>query len=136
MSVRSEDGNRAAWLAIVLLVVSVPHALEDFAFREPARLGVAVGAALSALLVVYAMQLAGAWLAVGANPWGGRLVAAAGLIWFVGALMIHGPEIRAVGSTWRFGPTSIGGVMLIVVAGALSMWYGSIASQRAARRRP
>jgi hypothetical protein len=134
LNAQSVDGARAAWIAIVLVVVSLPHAIEDFAFGEPARVGVAPIIALCALLVAYAVQGLGAWLALRENPWGGRFIAATGFVWFVGALVIHGPEIRAQGWQWRFGLTSIGELMLIVIASALAMWYGLIAAQSASRR--
>lgn len=133
MSARSADGARAAWITIVLIVVSLPHVLEDFTFREPARLGVPAALALSVLLAAYALQVFGARLCFAGNPWGGKLVAATGLIWFAGALLIHGPEIRSQGFSWRFGTTSIGEVGLLVVAAVLAMWYGAIAAQTDSR---
>jgi hypothetical protein len=123
------EGTRAAWIAIVLVLVSVPHAIEDFAFGEPARVGVAPGIALCALLVSISVQLTGAWLALRENPWGGRFIAATGFVWFLGALLVHGPEISADGLHWRFGPTSVGELLLVVIASALAMWYGAIAAQ-------
>jgi regulator of protease activity HflC (stomatin/prohibitin superfamily) len=69
LNAQSVDGARAAWIAIVLVVVSLPHAIEDFAFGEPARVGVAPIIALCALLVAYAVQGLGAWLALRENPW-------------------------------------------------------------------
>jgi hypothetical protein len=126
------DGTRAAWIAIVLVVVSVPHTLEDFAFGEPARVGVAPAIAVCALIVAYAAQLTGAWLALRGSRWGGRLVAATGLVWFAGALLLHGPEIRSQGLQWRFGLTSVGELLLIVIASALAIWYGVIAAQEKA----
>jgi hypothetical protein len=133
LSGRSIEGTRAAWIAIVLVVVSLPHAIEDFAYGEPARLGVAPAFALSALLASYAVQLIGARLVLRGSPWGGRLVAATGFVWFVGALFIHGPEIRAHGLQWRFGLTSVGELLLVVIASALAMWYGAIAAQSVTR---
>jgi len=103
--------------------------LEDFTFGEPARLGVSTGAALSVLVAAYALQLSGAWLALAGNRWGGTLVAATGLVWLVGAVVIHGPEIVANGLAWRYGATSVGEVILLVAAAALAMWYGTVAAQ-------
>jgi hypothetical protein len=129
LSEHSIDGTRAAWIAIALIVVSVPHAIEDFAFGEPARVGIAPGIALGALLVSYSVQSIGAWLALRENPWGGRFIAATGFVWFLGALLVHGPEIRAEGQHWRFGPTSVGELLLVEIVSALAMWYGFIAAQ-------
>lgn len=117
----------------MLLVVSIPHAMEDFTFGEPARVGVPASVALTALLAAYIAQLFGAWLALRGDAWGGRIVAVMGIVWVVGAILIHGPEIRALGVSWRFGIPSIGGVALIVVAGALAIWYGALAAQSGSR---
>jgi hypothetical protein len=133
LSGRSVDGIRAAWIAVVLLVVSLPHVLEDFAVGEPQRVGVSEVVAISVLLAAYAMQLLGAWLALNGGPWGGRLIAAVGAIWVIGAVVIHGPGILAQGVQWRSGSTSIGEVVLVLVASALAMWYGAIASQSGSR---
>jgi hypothetical protein len=133
LSTRSIDGTRAAWIALALVVVSVPHAIEDFAFGEPARVGVAPAVALCALLAAYATQLTGAWLALRGNLWGGRLIAATGLVWFIGALLVHGPEVRAQGLHWRFGLTSVGELIMIVILSALAMWYGAVAAQSGTR---
>jgi hypothetical protein len=135
LNARSADGVRAAWITIVLIVVSLPHVLEDFMFREPARVGVSTGLAWSVLLAAYALQFFAALLCLRGNPWGGRLVAATGLVWFVGALLIHGPEIRTQAFSWRFGTTSVGEVTLLVVAAVLAMGYGAIAAQRDSRNK-
>jgi uncharacterized membrane protein len=133
LNARSIDGMRAAWIAIVLVVVSVPHALEDFAFGEPACVGILPVVAAIALFAAYAVQLIGARLALRGSRWGGRLIAATGLVWFAGALFIHGPEIRAHGMHWRFGFTSVGELMLVVIASALAIWYGAVAAQSGTR---
>ena len=133
MNRRSTGGVRAAWISIVLLVVSIPHAIEDFTFGEPTRVGVPASVALTALLAAYIAQLFGSWLALRGSAWGGRIVALMGAVWVVGAIAIHGPEIRALGVSWRFGIPSIGGVALIVVAGALAIWYGALAAQTGSR---
>jgi hypothetical protein len=133
LSQSSSVHRRAAWAAIALVVVSLPHALEDFAFGEPMRVGVAPAVAVCALLAAYAVQLTGAWLALHDRPSGGWLVAAAGMVWLTGALLVHGPEIRAQGLHWRFGLTSVGELLLIVIASALAMWYGAVAAQTATR---
>jgi hypothetical protein len=128
LSARSVDRIRAAWIALALVVVSLPHVLEDFGVGEPERIGVSFGVALSVLLVAYALQLVGAWLALRDSPWGGRIIAPVGLIWVIGAVVIHGPGIVAEGVNWRSGPTSFVEVLLVVLVGALAMWFGFRAS--------
>jgi hypothetical protein len=130
LSARSIDGLRAAWFAIAFIVVSVPHVVDDFSVGEPTRFGVAVNVAVTVCISAYILQLIGAWLALKGSRWGGGIIAAVGLIWVVGALTIHGPEVWADGLAWRSGPKSIVEVTLVVVMGALSVWYGAAASRR------
>jgi hypothetical protein len=124
---------RAAWSAIVLLVVSLPHVIEVFSAAEPAHLGVPAFAALTVLLTAYLAQLFGAWLAFRGSGWGGRIIAVVGAVWVAGAVLIHGPEIQANGLHWRSGAPSIAGVALLVVAGALAVWYGALAAKSSSR---
>ena len=133
MSAHSVDDVRAAFFAIALIVVGLPHVLEDFAVGEPARYGVAIGVAVSVLLAAYGAQVIGAWLAMRGNPSGGRIIATVGLIWIAGALVLHGPEVWAEGLHWRSGPMSLVEVTLLVVVAALAVWYGAKASQSGSR---
>jgi drug/metabolite transporter (DMT)-like permease len=133
LSVRPSGGVRAALSSIVLLVVSLPHVIEDFSVAEPARAGVPAFAALTVLLAAYVAQLFGASLAVRGIAWGGRIIAVVGAIWVVGAVLIHGPEIRVDGLHWRSGALSIAGVVLVIAAGVLATWYGVLASQSSSR---
>jgi hypothetical protein len=125
LSSSSVDGTRAAWISVVLIVVSVPHVIEDFTFREFAPIR---AAAILAVCTIYAAQLIGAWLALRSNPWGGRLIALTGAIWIVRALGRHGHDIMASGLAWRFGLVSIGDVVLIGIVAGLALWYGGVAS--------
>jgi hypothetical protein len=121
---------RAGLLSIVLLVATLPHVLEDFEFREPARFGVPVWAAVTVLCVAYAVQILGAVLCLQGRIWGVRLVIATALIWAVGAVAIHGPEIAGAGSAWRFGYISIADVVLIVVLALATAALGLTAATR------
>jgi drug/metabolite transporter (DMT)-like permease len=88
---------------------------------------------MTVLLTAYVAQLFGAWLALRGIGWGGRIIALVGAVWVVGALLIHGPEIRVDGLHWRSGALSIAGVILVIVAGAFATWYGALASQSSSR---
>jgi drug/metabolite transporter (DMT)-like permease len=107
--------------------------IEDFSVAEPARAGVPAFVALAVLLAAYVAQLFGASLAVRGIAWGGRIIAVVGAIWVVGAVLIHGPEIRVDGLHWRSGALSIAGVVLVIAAGVLATWYGVLASQSSSR---
>jgi len=121
---------RAGLLSLVLLVATLPHVLEDFEFREPARLGVSVWAAVIVLCAAYAVQIFGAVLCLRGSIWGLRLVIATSLVWAIGALAIHAPEIAAAGVSWRFGFTSIADVVLIVTLAAATTVLGLSAAKR------
>lgn len=114
---------------MVLFVATLPHVLEDFEFREPARLGVSVWLAIAVACVAWTVQIFGAVLCLRGRVWGARLVIATALLWAVGALAIHAPEIAAGGGSWRFGFTSIADVVLIVALAAATAAVGFSAAR-------
>lgn len=130
LTARSSALVRVGWLSIVLLVATLPHVLEDFEFREPARLGISVWAAVTALCVAYAVQIFGAVLCFKGRIWGVRLVIATALVWAIGAIAIHGPEIAAARAAWRFGFTSIADVAMIVTLALVTVLLGIAAVAR------
>jgi len=132
LTMRSSAFVSAGLLSIVLLVATLPHVLEDFEFREPARFGISVWVAVTALCVAYAVQIFGAVLCLQGRIWGLRLVVATALLWAIGALAIHAPEIAAARAAWRFGFTSIADVVLIVVLAAATAVLGLSAVSRRA----
>ncbi len=132
LTARSSDFVRAGWLSIVLLVATLPHVLEDFEFREPARFGIAVWVAVTVLCAAYAVQIFGAVLCLQGRIWGARLVIATALIWALGAVAVHAPEIAAARTAWRFGYTSIADVVMIVILAAVTAALGLAAASRRA----
>jgi hypothetical protein len=124
--------TRAAWpilLTLLLVAATIPHAIEDFRFGEFARFGVSTSAATWALVIVYAVQLAGMILAARASTAGYLLLAAAGLVWCVGAIAIHGPEVVASGS-YRNGLESKALIGAIIALGAAAAVVSSVRARR------
>jgi hypothetical protein len=132
LTARSPAFVRAGLLSLVLLVATMPHVFEDFEFREPARLGVPLWAAVTVLCAAYAVQIFGAVLCLQGRIWGARLVVATASIWAIGALAIHAPEIATARATWRFGYTSIADVVMIVILAAVTVVLGLTATSRRA----
>jgi len=116
-------------LALLLAAVTIPHAVEDFRFGEFARFGVSTSAAAIALVVVYAAQLVGMILAMRGRSAGFWLMAAAGLVWCVGAIAVHGSEILAAGP-YRNGLQSKALIAAIIVLGAAVAVDSSICARR------
>jgi hypothetical protein len=84
-------------LTMLLIAVTVPHTVEDFHFDEFHRFGVAPWQAAIVLSLVYVVQVAGAFFAGQRSRGGFALLLVGGLIWAVGAFLIHGHEIAAAG---------------------------------------
>jgi len=124
--------SRAAWpilLTLLLVAATVPHAIEDFRFGEFARFGVSTTTAACALVVVYAAQGAGMLLAARGSITGFRLLAAAALVWTVGAIAIHGSEIVSSGP-YRNGLESKALIVGIVVLGAATAIVSTVRARR------
>ena len=112
--------TRAAWptaLTLLLVALTIPHSLEDFRYGEFARFGVSTAIAATALVIVYAAQLCGIALAWRGASAGYRLMAAAGSVWCLGAIAVHGGELLARGP-YRSGFESKALIVAIIVLGA------------------
>ena len=119
------------WLTLLLIAVSAPHAAEDFQYDEFARLGGSGAAAAVALGLIYAAQAAAAFVAGRGKTSGLYLLAVAGLVWSVGALAIHGPEIAAAG-VYRHGAASRALEIGIILLGAAAAITGVVEARRRA----
>jgi len=82
--------------------------------------------------VVYALQLAGAFLAGRRQAVGLVCLMIAGLIWCMGALWLHGPEIIASGE-YRYGVISKALEIAIIALGAAIALCGWLELRRSAR---
>jgi hypothetical protein len=95
----------AVFLTVLLVAVSAPHVAEDFQFGEFAHLGVPAAIPAAALGLLYACQMLGAYFAGRNSRLGYVLLAVGGVVWCVGALVIHGHEIIGSGD-YRNGTIS------------------------------
>lgn len=95
--------ERAAPIAVVALfiVVTIPHVVEDVTFGETARLGLTM---IQAGLVVgglHALLVLAAFDASRRGRLGACAMIVIGLIWTIGIIVIHGPEIVQSGGYGR-----------------------------------
>ena len=102
------------------MLVSLPHAIEDFHYGDLMRLGVGTSLGVAILALMYAVQLAGiAWTA-GGSRFGFAVLGLAGTIWCVGAIAIHGHDLLYAGPDYRHGFISKALEALIIVLGAVA----------------
>lgn len=119
------------WLTLLLVAVTIPHAIEDLRFGEFEHHGVPASAALVALAIVYAVQCAGVMFSLRKSRAGLWALALSGALWCVGAVALHGSEIIASGP-YRCGYLSKGLEILIIVLGAavaITAWRAIIRPQ-------
>jgi len=104
-------------LTLLLVATTIPHTIEDFRYGEFARFGVSTPTAAVALVIVYAVQLIGMFLAARGARSGFWLLGAAGALWCVGASIVHGSELFASGA-YRNGFESKALIVAIIILGA------------------
>ena len=92
----------AVLLTALLVAISAPHAAEDFQFGKFEQMGVPSIIPATALGVMYATQAIGAFLAGRNARFGYVLLSLGGILWCVGALIVHGREIVGPGD-YRYG---------------------------------
>ena len=114
------------------MLVSLPHALEDFQYGDLIRLGLGPTAGPVILAAMYAAHLGGiAWTARGSRI-GLATLGLAGTIWCVGAIAIHGRDLLFAGLDYRHGLISKVLELLIIAFGAAA----AAVSLRAAQTMP
>ncbi len=84
-------------ISILTFLFTVPHAAEDFLHGEPARLGLSNTSMAFVLAVAYAVQALAVALSACQKSAGHWLHLAVGLVWCLGAAVIHLPEVLAPG---------------------------------------
>ena len=100
MPARSAPGGaRRSWrrlvvgLAVLSLLVTLPHSLEDFVYGIPERFDLDVLTAGILLAAGYAVHIIGILLAARGSPWGYGINLLVGLDWLVGAVADHLSEV-------------------------------------------
>ena len=104
-------------LTLALVLATIPHAIEDFRFGEFARFGISNVFAANALTTVYVVQISGMVLAWRGSSGGYWLMAVGGLVWCVGASVVHASELVA-SVPYRNGVESKALIVVIIVLGA------------------
>ena len=122
-------------LTLLLVAVTLPHSAEDFRYGEFARYGVSTMFAATGLVIVYAVQIAGIFLASRGHGSGYWMLAAAGLVWCIGASTVHGAELLASGP-YRSGLASKALVVAIIALGGAIAVVSSRGSGRGLSRPP
>jgi len=90
----------------LLILVSLPHALEDFHYGDLTKIGIAPPYGIAALITAYVIQLTGIDLTLRSRPWGIWLLGGMGVIWCLGAVVIHGHDLLFAGPHYRHGSIS------------------------------
>lgn len=109
-------------VTVALMIVSVPHVLEDFHYGNILGVGVPAAAATVIVLAAYAVQVAGIALVARGVRLGAWLLGIAGLVWCTGALLVHGHDIVFANGAYRNGPISKILEVLIIGLGAAAAW--------------
>ena len=101
------------------MIVTFPHALEDFHYGDLARLGIPLSAEIGLLIAAYAAQLLGISLTARVTRAGPLILGVMGAIWCTGAVVVHGHDLLFAGADYRHGLISKLLELLIIVLGAL-----------------
>lgn len=111
--------SRLAWVSSITFLFTIPHSIEDFTYGIAQRFGLMVLTAAVSLGVGFAAQV-WATAALDWRPAMARwLLLAIGLVWIVGALADHVPDL--LNATWRTGVPSKALVVGIILSQALVM---------------
>jgi hypothetical protein len=119
-------------VAALFVAVSLPHVLEDVAYGETARLGLTLIQAGFVVGVLHALLILAAFDATRAGRLGGWGMIGIGLIWSVGIILIHGPEIVQPGGYLRNGEISMWILCLMFVFAVALVglgWRAALPSQ-------
>lgn len=122
--------NALVATTVLLVVVTLPHVLEDFQYGDLLRLGVHQPQGVGILLFAYSLQLVGILLTLGGKRSGALVLAAMGAIWCLGAIVVHGHDVLFGGASYRHGVISRILELLIIVLGGLCAVLGAMASRQ------
>jgi hypothetical protein len=124
--------NTVVVLSLMLMLVAVPHTLEDFSLGEPAKNGVAVPVLATVVAVMFALQgLALFW--AGQNKRLGYFIhMGLGAFWPLAAGSAQLPAFLTT-TPYRSGFISILYVVSMMILGAM-LFFASIRGLRAASR--
>ena len=102
----------------LLILVSLPHAIEDFQYGALVRLGVNPPLGIAILVIMYLLELGALRLILAGSTRAALLLAFTGAIWCIGATLIHGHDLIFAGFGYRHGTISKLLEVLIIALGA------------------
>lgn len=117
-----------------LMIVSLPHALEDFHYGDLLRLGIGLHAGIALLATAYGLQLVGILLTLRGHRVGLALLGVLGAVWCIGALAVHGHDLLFAGPGYRHGVVSKLLEVLIIALGALCAYLSAVGLRSASTR--
>lgn len=121
----------------LLIIVTLPHVIEDFQFRALAQFGITMPLGIAVLAIMYSLQLIALGLVFKGSSRAALVLALTGAIWCVGAALIHGHDIIFAGESYRHGPISKLLEVLIILLGAVVAITGiRLSTMRAAGHHP
>ena len=126
----------------LLVLVTLPHTIEDFHYGALLRFGITQPVGIAILVVMYSVQLGALRFSLAGSSRGALLLACTGAIWCIGAVLIHGHEIIFAGAGYRHGTISKFLEVLIIVLGAvvavtgICVAYGRPAGHRVQQPKP
>jgi len=108
----------------------LPHVVEDFQLGIAQRAGLSTGMGAALLGAGFSVQILGLVLAGRGRRAGLAVTAVAGLVWALGALLDHGPEMWAEGLDFRAGAVSSIWVLGLLASQALAASFALAALLR------
>jgi hypothetical protein len=107
---------------VALMIISVPHVLEDFHYGDLLGFGAPPAVAAALLFAAYAPQIAGIALTMRGLRVGAVLLGITGAVWCVGAVFAHGHDLLFAGPEYRHGPISkVLEIAIIILSAAVAL---------------
>ena len=138
MMINDKPPGLIPWVVIVSaasLLVTLPHAFEDFVYGVPQGFGLSVMTAGFLVAIGYLIQMIGMLLALKGRQTGLVILLLIGLGWTVGAVLDHLPEILQTGP-YRQGTISKVMELLIIQIGLILVVLSAIAIKQLRRKNP
>jgi hypothetical protein len=135
--IKDQPPDLVCWVIIVSaasLLVTLPHAFEDFVYGVPQEFGLSVMAAGFLVALGYLFQLIGMLLALRGRQDGLVLLFLIGLGWTIGAMLDHLPDIIK-SDPYRQGAISKVMELLIIGIGLILMVLSAVAIRQLRSRK-
>jgi len=136
--IKDKPPNLGSWVIIVSaasLLVTLPHAFEDFVYGVPQKFGLSVMTAGFLIALGYLFQLIGMLLASRGRQSGLFLLFFIGLGWTIGATLEHLPDIINSGH-YRQGAISKVMELLIIGIGLILTVLSAVAIRQLRSNKP